>query len=757
MANAQPREAEQRLTELAAQNPSLGGRALLLEILARGPAPASPAPSPVQDWRTAFGQASVAETAYRSPHEQADWLGEHSQELRDLYEHGATLRGAVVVLPAEAHALNDTSSPLTLTTLAYAQQKFGDTARAQEFYELAQAISGTTADTKTQLVVFQHYYQQLARDAQGHVLARHAAAPRQAAQQRVLAEMRELAAALRPLETRESVEVSAAERSATILPNGRFERTTEAPVFNQAARTVRLNDDTLRWPAGVRATVQERLLRVTLPELDRRLETGVPRETLRQSIDATFFTHATPTSSEAIRQERRTLARLLKDYVAERLRDPETRALNTSPIFRAAHTALQQTTTPAELGRAAASLLRTTAERSPLTSHERKLLFNGRAPDHHTAAMRELRLLYGLSPAARADRLAALRSGQQPPSSALQTLLDELSARPTVKAVAHLQASLLNPAAPQTPSQAWYTAHDQLAPHERAFWIEQCEARKQRLAASRPAFSPTAELPREAGEAPRDSPAYRRYMAEMGRIERTLLNHALQRRQGTPASEARQYSITEARQLLPASLRTELRDQARTVAWQRLLPADSHLPEAAQVQATITHLQDQLQQRARVALTARDDFWAELSTVPARGTVLQTEGQARAQYATQMREAVYRGFELLDIQFQALEQARQPAAPRTPAPRTPAFAADAADRVPESPLASHARHVPEAPVPASKEASRETLRTATLPVGYVASDQAWHVDSLQERLAILTAEAPTPSPVPERTEWQPSR
>jgi len=750
MMTSKPLEVEQRLSEWAAQNPSLGGRALLLEILARGPASASPAPT--QDWRTALRSVNIAEPDHRSPHEQADWLGAHSQELRDLYEHGATLRGATVTLPAEAHTLTTGPTTPTVTTLAYAQQKLGDTAQAQEFYELAQAISGTNADTKTQLVVFQHYYQHLARAAPGQLRADHAVAPHAAAQPRVLAEMRELAAALRPLETRASLEVSPAERAATILPNGRLERTTETPIFNQAARTVSLRDDTLRLPAAVREEALERLVRVTIPELDRRLETGVPRATLVQSIDATFFTHATPTSDHGIRAERRSLARFLKEYLAERLRDPETHALNTSPAFRAAHAALQQTKTPAEVGRTASAWLQTPVERSPLSLRERQLLLNGRAPDHHTAAMRELRFAYGLSRAARAERLAALRSGELPPSPALQTLLEELSTRPTVKAVAHLQASLLNPPAPQSQQAAWHEAHDQLAPPERAFWIEQCEARKQRLAARRPAVPSAQVNERALGEAPRESPTYRRYMAEMGQIERALLNDALQRQPGTAPTDRPAYSITEARQRLPPSLSAALRDQARQAAWQRLLPNDTHLPEAAQVQVTITYLQDQLQQRARVALTARDEFWATPLTSAQRGATFTAQGQAHEQYAAQQREAVYRGFELLDVQLQALAQARQESLERSPA----SVIAQAA-WVRETPAAVTPRSEVAVLTAAQTATARAAAPTVTFPAGYVASGRTWHIESIQDRLATLSYDSAPHTPAHEHNEWEPRR
>src|SRR5262245_23364941 len=68
----------------------------------------------------------------------------------------------------------------------------------------------------------------------------------------------------------------------------------------------------------------------------------------------------------------------------------------------------------------------------PLSARELKLLFNGRAPDHHTKEMRDLRINYGFSRAERTDRLAALREGRIEPSEALKVILQEMKTRKTV-------------------------------------------------------------------------------------------------------------------------------------------------------------------------------------------------------------------------------------------------------------------------------------------------------------------------------------
>jgi hypothetical protein len=175
----------------------------------------------------------------------------------------------------------------------------------------------------------------------------------------------------------------------------------------------------------------------------------------------------------------------------ERLRDPETRALNTSAVFRELRSAIINTKTPEELGRAAASFLRLNEQRSeelrrhrtdperfslpaeiPLTARERNLLFTGRAPDHHTREMRELRLGYGLSRAERRESALALHDGRIEPSDALKTMLQELETRKTAKAVAHFQAGILNEKMTHTGQVNLHLLSQRIPPHERSYLFE---------------------------------------------------------------------------------------------------------------------------------------------------------------------------------------------------------------------------------------------------------------------------------------------
>jgi hypothetical protein len=172
-------------------------------------------------------------------------------------------------------------------------------------------------------------------------------------------------------------------------------------------------------------------------------------------------------------------------------------------------------------------------------------------------------------------------------------------------------------------------------------------------------------------------------MANMGRIERQLLNEAVNRLILRPGGEQNDLTITEARNLIPEKARDELRLRARNLAWQSLVPdavfEREPMPEALRISETIAHIQEHLQDRASVAQAARDDFVAEKvylaeeqlkdgraasgTTGVDRKQFVQTVTDARRlaaleRYATQTREDVYRGFEILDAQFRDLEQTR---------------------------------------------------------------------------------------------------
>lgn len=109
----------------------------------------------------------INQTDGRNRSEQASHLGKHSQFVRDIYERGANLREGVLIIPQEKTGISPT---LRLTTVEYAAQKIaritGNEARAKEtapkILEYADKISGiSTADTETRLKVFNWIYESL--------------------------------------------------------------------------------------------------------------------------------------------------------------------------------------------------------------------------------------------------------------------------------------------------------------------------------------------------------------------------------------------------------------------------------------------------------------------------------------------------------------------------------------------------------------------------------------------------------------------
>ncbi len=650
-----------RLMELAERNPSLGGRDLLRTIIERGAHPEAHEPPPARDLREALRPRSLDDSDYRTPVEQAQHLNQTSQDLRDLYERGTVLKGDTLVLPAEAHELNEERATPFLTTLAYAQQKIIQPEQAKEFYELARTISGDTADARTELTVFRIYYDRLNRDENGKKLERQDDAGRAQVVERTLTEMRALAQEMAQLETRTSVE-------AEPLPDAKTpDEEQNHPSFNVAARVIDLRDESLRFPAGLSFVTKERLLTKTLPELDYRLEHGVPREELFHAIDRRISQGDAEVQPDQLKE----IGRFLKSYLDERLRDPETRALHESAGFREARSGLIKAKTPRELGLAAEYFLRTNQQRSnalrlhlddpvhhlplpqrPLNVRERNLLFYGRAPEHHTPEMRELRIHYGLAKAERAAHLAQLHSGERKPSPALQQLLEELAARHSIKAIRHFQASLLNDQVREPSRLNLYQLNQQIPPHERTYLYETSETMKQVF--QRPATNERAQdsnNERASITPPQNSTSLREYLAHMGEIERQLLNAEVQRRTGVNrANEQASLSITEARTLLPQPTQREVRVRASQLAWEKLVPAEvfapNPLPEALRIGETIAFLQEQLQERARIAQAALD-----IGKMRNRETTFHTAYDA---FAAQTRAAVYQGFERLDEQREAL-------------------------------------------------------------------------------------------------------
>ncbi len=635
------------------------------------------------------------------------------------------MKGDVLIIPAEEHELPTDGDQPFITGLAYAHQQIRNAEQAAEFHALARTIAGQTADPRTEIEVFRHYYAEIRAEKL----------------ERTLDEMRLLAAEMARLETRASIEIARpvisledaqeAEREDRHAENdierdddrgnsAEFDyaeaarsdeggRDAEAATgsFNTAARKARLDDESLRLPAGLSLEMKLQLVTRTLPALDRQMENGRARSEILTAIGEAVYRGDV---DESEREERFRIGGFLKAYVAERLGDPETRALNASAAFRLAHKQIAEARTPEVLNRVAEQFLRENLDRGnalrlhqsdparypkpetmPLNPQERNLLFFGRAAEHHTAEMRELRHAWGLSRAERAGQVKALHEGRLSPSPIMEQMLAELDSRRSLPAVRHYQATILNEEMRNPGRLNLRQMYNRLPPHERTFLIERIEEKKEHITRSQ---TPMRDLKnghesrltlasgeRPFGSIPRESHSYREYLANMSAAELRLLSNAVRQRQNGHGhifigKEGHPLSITEASALLPREEQVRIREQARHLAWEQIVPPEvfATQPEAAAraVSDTIAHLQEETQPRARLAHTALDEFLREKASVNGRNEPHSADQLSRLapadtqrwraleDYAARMREEVYRGFESLDALRRELEWPRGP-------------------------------------------------------------------------------------------------
>lgn len=555
-----------------------------------------------------------------------------------------------------------------------------------------------------------------------------------------------------------------------------------AGAFSTAARKINLDGESLHLPAGLSLEVKERLVTNTLPAIDRLLESGMKRDAIIAGINEKVYDNEL---NEEEREERFRIGVFLKAYVDERLKDPEARALNKSAAFRLAHAKIIESRTPEELSRAAQSILRENLQRdaalrlhqadpaaypkpeTPLSARERNLLFFGRAPEHHTPEMRELRHYWGLSRTERAERVKALREGDLAPSPALKGMVEELESRRTLPAIRHYQATILNEEMRNPGKLDLRSMFERLPPHERTFLVERIEEKKQSITRPQTPMRDTAGAPPHAvppsaarpfASIPRESNSYREYMASMGAIESRLLNEAVRQRQKDSGhivitKEGNPLSITEARSLLPQEEQVRIREHARNLAWEQLAPpevfASQPEPAARRLGDTVVHLQEETQQRARLAHQALDEFvrekvWSngrnERSPADTLSKLEPADAQklkALQEYAAKTREELYRGFESLDGLRRELEKprghdetGRNLQAELTP-DREQVLSLNRHSAGKDSQLANGAYFEAERNSTAGGATVRvpETLESRSW---FVDSDQKWHFDSVRD-------------------------
>src|SRR5262245_41611455 len=599
------------LSETNRRNPSVAGRELVQELILRGPAP-EPVNSPeaLGDIREALKDRQVDDSYYNSQPEKADWLGEHSQELRDLYERGATIKDNVLVIPAEGHEMNNLTADRApfINERRYVHQEIADPEKADEFYNLAKTITGKTANTKAEIEYFRYFYGQIKHDSEGRYIKPDQKEEREEALEQTLVEMRAMAGEMEKLETLVSDEarkrnavasleqVREAEFNAShddeepwrwtkveeLAPEIEIEGDeeeiheveTDSYVFNTAARKANLNDERLRFPAGLTFEDRKSIVETYLPNVDAKIEGGRRDAAIISDINRLVenWKRMLP-EGEAARQSLSekydSVGYFLKAYARERLKDPETRAINASEAFRNAHERITETRTPEELNRAARAILKG----NDFNWRERALVFFGRAPAHHTPEMRELRCTWGLTRAERAEYARALGEGKRAPSPALEKMLAELDTRTTARAIGHYRASILNEEMRSPGKLDLRAMYEGLPGYERDHLFGKIKEREESLAGRHPSLRETApevDVSRSPSlQAARVGESFREYTAAVAEIERQLLDEMTRQKQSPDKLRS---EVTQADGLLKREDRLQIRAVASGLSWERLGP-----------------------------------------------------------------------------------------------------------------------------------------------------------------------------------------
>jgi predicted NAD-dependent protein-ADP-ribosyltransferase YbiA (DUF1768 family) len=669
------------LLEANRRNPSIAGRELVQELILRGPAPepVNP-PEALGDVREALKDRREDDPYYNSQPEKADWLGQHSQELRDIYERGAAIKDDVLIIPAEGHELNNLTADRApfINERRYVHQEITDPEKADEFYNLAKTIAGKTANTKAEIEYFRYFYSRIKHDGEGRYIKPDQKDAREEALEQTIVEMRELAGEMEKLETIVSIEARRPNAVASLeqvreaevktshddededlerlaeaeglapdlesegddeetIPKSEREDEPEveidAFIFNTAARKVSLNDERLRFPAGLTFEDRKSLIEIYLPNVDAKIDAGkrdvaILGDINRMVEDWKQKLAEAGTARQSLSDKYDTVGNFLKTYVKERLKDPETRALNASETFRDAHERVTESRSPEKLNRAAKAILKG----NDFNWRERALIFFGRSPEHHTPEMRELRHAWGFTRTERAEYAKALGEERRAPSAVLETTLAELESRTTARAISHYRASIINGEMRNPGKLDLRAMYERLPGYERDHLFGKIKEREESLASRHPSLresAPEIDVSRPPSvQAPRPGESYREYTSALADIERRLIDETARQRQ---AGDKIGSEITQADGMLTREDRLDIRTVASGLAWERLEPGriftnDPAVMELLSLDSAVARLRDETQPRAREAAQRLDVF------IRSRGLDQAAEGKTDYYY-----------------------------------------------------------------------------------------------------------------------------
>ncbi len=435
----------------------------------------------------------------------------------------------------------------------------------------------------------------------------------------------------------------------------RFEDRSGSFVFNTAARMFNLRNEGPRFPAGLTYEERKSLVEVHLPNIDAKIEAGMRPDLILRDVGRMVLNwNDNLTEEGAERQElqekNNRIGSFLRAYVEKRLEDPETRALNSSEAFRDAHARILATRSPEELIRAMDR-----ARKSPLNEKERRLLFNGRAPDHHTSEMREIRLAGWLT---LDERVRLLSEGRLPMSRELKELLAELDSRDSEGRVDYFVRALKTPPDRlQKPEESLrlglWEKRERLPEHEIRFLFNETWEKKRSFADRRSSLRETSLQPGNSRPserlASRDNESARVYREGVEIEKRRLGEEIRNRRGGLPLSQQEL---------------DEIHERAVKLAFERLVPKElfeGPLEGAKkELSDVIARLQEETQPRLRVATRALEEFYQEKigaarPSEPAHREALSKLGpederrrRELLDYVSSLRAAVSAGFEEID-------------------------------------------------------------------------------------------------------------
>lgn len=162
-----------------------------------------------------------------------------------------------------------------------------------------------------------------------------------------------------------------------------------------------------------------------------------------------FYPDRTSPALDGHSETRQQVSGFVREYVAYRLRDPDTRLLNSHRLFREFNTRLDEARTPTELRQTVAAIRQENYARAhyperfaeenaaarasgaqvrrPLNEGELRRLLLAPAPAHYTPEMQAWRIDYLTQSRDKATHLRGLAEGRVAPSPALQTLLQEFT------------------------------------------------------------------------------------------------------------------------------------------------------------------------------------------------------------------------------------------------------------------------------------------------------------------------------------------